>query len=146
VQSGTNISNSVKLSGGEYDRGLSGGASLANAVNATSNFAGGKPDTTARILDGTLSDGGSLQTSFLNTSSALNDEIRLSDVYRFQGTGTDIFVMQLSLSSVAEDSMLAYLDLSGNWVNAVDGNSGGTPTAFFAPTTRHRISISVTTE
>ena len=125
VQSGVTVSNDITLSGGSYHRALSGSTSLANAVDATSSFAGGNADTSATILDGTLSSSSTLQTTFVDSSSALNDQYRLSDVYRFQGTGSDVFVLQLSVTSVDADSFLAYLDANGEWVNAVFGNSGG---------------------
>jgi fibronectin-binding autotransporter adhesin len=120
----TATNNTVTLAGGEYERALAGGSNLANSVNATSSFSGGNADTAARILAGTLTTTGTLQTSFANTSSALNDEIRLSDVYSLQGTGTDIFVLQLSMTSIDADSFLGWLDTNGNWVNAVLGNTG----------------------
>ncbi|CAN5406910.1 hypothetical protein BH09VER1_BH09VER1_09670 [soil metagenome] len=124
VENGVAVENAVTLSGGEYDRALASSAHLANAVNATSSFAGGHADTTAKILDGILTSGTTLQTSFATTSSALNDEIRLSDVYSLHGTGTDIFVLELSMTSIDVHRMLGWLDPNGNWVNAVLGNTG----------------------
>ncbi|MEO6053480.1 MAG: autotransporter-associated beta strand repeat-containing protein, partial [Chthoniobacterales bacterium] len=124
IENGITAGNAVILSGGEYDRALASNANLAHAVNATSSFAGGKPDTNAMILEGVLTSGTTLQTSFANTSSALNDEIRLSDVYSFHGTGTDIFVLQLSMTSVGAGSYLGWLNDSNEWVNAVLGNTG----------------------
>jgi len=126
VASGVAVANPITLGGGEYDRAVNAGADLANAVNATSGFSGGQPATSAQILEGTLSAAGTLQTSFLAGSSATNDSLRISDVYRLQGTGSDVFVLQLSVTSVDTNSYLAYLDASGNWVNAVAGNTGGT--------------------
>ncbi len=55
---------------------------------------------------------------------------RLSDVYSFSGTGADIFVLELSMSSVEAGSYLAWLDTATNqWVNAVEGNTGNKATA-----------------
>ncbi len=120
----TGTNNAVTLSGGEYQRVLSG--NIAHAVDATSSFAGGDPDTTAQILAGALTASGTLSSAFANTSSALNDEIRLTDVYAFQGTGSDIFVLQLSFTATSPDAYLGWL--SGNqWVNARDGNTGNNP-------------------
>jgi autotransporter-associated beta strand protein len=117
--------NAVTLAGGEFDRALAGGASLANAVNATSRFAGGHADTTAKILQGTLANAATLSTSFSATSMAFNDEMRLSDVYHLEGTGSSIFVLELSMTSVEAGSYLGWLDTSSNtWVNAVEGNTG----------------------
>ncbi len=71
-----------------------------------------------------------LATSFATTSAATNDAIRLSDVYSFSGTGADIFVLELSMTSVATGSYLAWLDTATNqWVNAVEGNTGNNATA-----------------
>jgi len=129
VASGVAVANTVKLSGGAYDRAFSGTADLSHAVDATSDFAG-HLGATAAILEGTLTSGTGtlLQTSFAETSSALNDSIRLSDVYSLHGTGSDIFVLQLTMAGIGPDSYLAWLDTNGYWVNAVGGNSGGTAT------------------
>lgn len=118
------VANTVKLSGGGYNRAFSGTGDLAHAVDASSNFSGGR-DTSAAILAGTLSGASMLQTRFATTSSALNDSIRLSDVYSFQGTGTDVFALQLSIADAGPNTYLAWLDTNSNlWVNAVDGNTG----------------------
>lgn len=118
------VANTVKLSGGGYNRAFSGSASLAGAVDASSNFSGGR-DTSATILAGTLGGASMLQTRFATTSSALNDSIRLSDVYTFQGTGTDVFTLQLSIADAGPNTYLAWLDTNTNlWVNAVAGNTG----------------------
>ncbi|CAN5580088.1 hypothetical protein BH09VER1_BH09VER1_32260 [soil metagenome] len=125
VDTGVTVANAISLQGGQYQRALVPGASLANAVNATSSFAGGNPDTIAKILQGTLGSGATLTSRFANASSALNDQIRLSDVYSFHGTGSSIFVLQLSMTSVAAGSYLGWLDPNTNqWVNAVFGNTG----------------------
>lgn len=119
----TDTNNAVVLSGGEYQRVLSG--DIAHAVDATSSFVGGNPDTTAQILAGSLTASGTLSSGFASNSSALNDGIRLSAVYSLHGTGSDIFVLQLSMTSVGANSYLGWLDTNTNqWVNAVDGNTG----------------------
>ena len=129
----TGLNNAVTLAGGEYERALGSGADLANAVNATSSLASGKADTTASILQGTLSSDTTLTSNFASTSGALNEEIRLSDVYSFHGTGTDIFVLQLSMTGVDANSYLGWLDTSTNqWVNAVLGNTGVNDIEFIA--------------
>jgi autotransporter-associated beta strand protein len=122
VENGVTIGNEITLSGGGYTRVLNG--SLAHAIDSQSHFTGGRPDTAAQILGGVLSTTGTLSSSFANTSSALNDQIRLSDVYSLHGTGSDTFVLQLSLSSLAPGSVLGWLDENNQWVNAVDGNTG----------------------
>ncbi len=118
------VDNTVVLAGGGYNRVFSGSGNLAHAVDASSHFSGGR-DTSASILAGTLTSASMLQTRFATTSSALNDSIRLSDVYTFQGTGTDIFTLQLSIVDSGPNTYLAWLNTSSNtWVNAVDGNTG----------------------
>lgn len=139
VPTGVSIANAVTLAGGSYNRQMGSGASLVNAINSTSSIAGGQPDTTATLLDGTTSAVATLQSSFAATSGALNDTIRLSNVFTLSGvpvvnmpTGqTDTFVLQLTVSTVTGSSFLGWLDTNTNtWVNAVAGNIGGT--AFFA--------------
>ncbi len=128
VQVDVTVENTVILSGGAFDRELTIGQDLANAVDAVSSFAGGTPNTTASLLDGTLSAATTLTTGFSATSAALNDANRLSDVYHFEGTGTDIFVLELSLSSVGPGTYLAWLNGSNQWANAVEGNTGNNAT------------------
>jgi fibronectin-binding autotransporter adhesin len=124
VEFGTAVSNDIILSGGTYIRTLNG--SLVDAVNASSDLGG--MDTTARIAAGTLDSTAVLVTSFSATSIAENDAQRLSDVYAFAGTGSDLFVLELSITSPESASYLGWLD--GNvWVAAVDGNDGNNATA-----------------
>jgi T5SS/PEP-CTERM-associated repeat protein/autotransporter-associated beta strand protein len=136
VETGVSATNEIILSGGAYHRSLGAGADLSDAINASSAFASERPDTTAEILQGTLSAQGTLESSFQEHSAALNDAIRLSDVYSLHGTGEDLFVLQLSMTGLDADSYLGWLDTDtgsatyNKWVNAVEGNSGGTPTAF----------------
>jgi fibronectin-binding autotransporter adhesin len=121
VADGSAIGNEVELGGGTYARTLSG--NLANAVNATSDLGG--VDTTATILAGS-SGSTTLVTSFSASSTALNDEIRLSDVYSFHGTGSNVFVLELSFTATEPHSMLAWLN-GNEWVNARDGNFDNNP-------------------
>ena len=80
-----------------------------------------------------------MQSSFTAFSNAQNDDARQIDIFSLSGvpildvlTGrTDRFVLQLGVAGVTLDSVLSWFDPSENlWVNAVDGNFGGT--AFFA--------------
>ncbi len=137
IQTGTTISNSIVLHGGNLAQTFSAGTSLADAINTTSDPSG--TQTVAEILDGTTSSVATLQSSFAGFSLASNDVVRLSDVFSLSGvpvidglTGeTDTFVLQLQIVDVNADSFLGWLDPATNqWVNAVDGNIGGT--AFFA--------------
>jgi len=124
VESGVQITNAIMLSGGGYQRAVSG--NLTSAVNATSLLGG--VDTTAQILGGS-SGSTTLITSFSDASDALNDGIRRSDVYSFQGTGTSVFVLELSFVSPKPDAFLAWLNGENQWVNAVEGNLSGTNNA-----------------
>jgi fibronectin-binding autotransporter adhesin len=125
IESGFSIANDIVLAGGTFQRKITG--DLTHAVDATSSFAGGKPDTTAEILGGTSGTATTLVTSFSGTSLALNDGLRISDVYSLEGTGTNTFVLQLGIDQVTAASYLGWLDPETNeWVNAVEGNTGGT--------------------
>jgi len=124
VESGVQITNAIMLSGGGYQRAISG--NLTSAVNATSLLGG--VDTTAQILGGS-SGSTTLITSFSDASDALNDGIRRSDVYSFQGTGTSVFVLELSFASLEPGTFLAWLNGENQWVNAVEGNLSGTNNA-----------------
>lgn len=137
LETGVSLANVVHLSGGAYHREMAGGSNLADAINASSTFAGDRPDTAAEILQGTLTTNALLETHFSETSGALNDGTRQSDVYSLHGTGSDIFVLQLSISGLDSGSSLGWLDTDigsatyNQWVNAVEGNDGGMP-VFFA--------------
>ncbi len=129
--SGQALSNKVTFDDAvsEIKAEIAEGSSYAGMVTATSNLGYGRP-TTASVQAGTASAAVTLATSFATTSAATNDAIRLSDVYSFTGTGADIFVLELSMTSVEAGSYLAWLDTATNqWVNAVEGNTGNNATA-----------------
>ncbi len=92
-----------------------------NAYAASSSLGG--TNVTASLLAGTASAARTITTSMATTSAATNDNIRLSDVFNLQGTGTDIFVLQLQISDVVNGEFLGWLNGSNTWVNAVAGNS-----------------------
>ena len=106
---------------------------MGTTGNLTSSL-GGTP-TTAKILAGT--NNGTMTTlamSFAITPAvATNDGIRLSDVFSLSGVTnvggnqTNLFVLQLNASTVTSTSILGWLNSSNTWVNAVSGNTGGTP-------------------
>lgn len=124
VSSPGGVSNAITLSGGTYLRSFGPGSNLSGALDATSRFAGGNPDTSASILQGALTASGTTGTSFSSTSSALNDGLRVSDVYSIDGVGNDLFVLELSIAGLEEDAFLAWLDQSNTWINATLGNTG----------------------
>jgi autotransporter-associated beta strand protein len=122
IQAGFNVSNAVTLTGGAYSKNINSGT--AYAYVSTSNFAGGQADTTASLVAGTAGgvSGRSLSTSFTDTSAAVNDGIRTSDVFNLSGTSTDAFTLQLQVAGITSDSILGWNN-AGTWVNAVAGNS-----------------------
>lgn len=122
VDQGYAVANDVVLSGGEYQRRLTG--SLAHALDATSDLGG--VDTRASLLGG-ASVGTTLIASFSATSTASNDIIRRSDVYHFAGTDDAAFALELSFASTEQRLYLGWLD-GGQWTNAVDGNTANTAT------------------
>lgn len=75
-------------------------------------------DTTAKILSGTSGAARNLEMSFSDSSGAGNDVIRRSDVFTISGTATDAYVLQLTASGLAADSVLGWLNGSSQWVAA----------------------------
>ena len=136
--SGVRLSNKILLNN-EYDHQFKAGESLAHIVDASFVEDGFTTvTTTASILDGTASQDGLLQTSFSLYTRAGNDFYRKSAAYNLLGTGSDIFVLQISLSDISLGSYLSYLDSNQMWVKAVNGNTGGTSSRVFGaydPTT-----------
>lgn len=91
----------------------------------SSDFGSPEKATTATFMAGTATADRTLTLAFVESVSAVNDAIRLSDIFSLNGTGGDIFALQLSLDSLPLDAFLAWLDTNTNtWVNAVDGNTG----------------------
>lgn len=127
IESGVTVANDVVLSGGNVIREVNDGDALTVAVRSQL----GGVNTAAAILSGTASAGGALVADFQTTSSALNDEIRLSDVFRLSGVPvvigleTDQFTLQLSIASVTASNFLGWRNGNNVWVNAVLGNTGG---------------------
>jgi autotransporter-associated beta strand protein len=132
LQIGVAPTNSIVLNGGSLAQVIGAESSLVN-IPSSSHLGG--LDTTAQLLGGKASAVATLQSSFAANSGALNDVIRLSGVFSLSGvpildagTGrTDTFVLQLQIADVNADSFLGWLDPGTNqWVNAVNGNIGGT--------------------
>lgn len=125
VEEGHTIGNAVELRGGSYSRTVTG--SLAGRIDDTSDIAGGR-DTTAAILAGNNTATRYLTTGFSATSGAPDDGLRRSDVYHLDGTGAEIFVLELSFTSTEPDAFLGWLNGSNKWMNATLGNSLNTAT------------------
>ena len=116
------------LSGGNFNRTVRRYAAFTDAVNATSDLGG--ITTSASIRNGySFSNDRFLQTSFSLDSTASNDALRISDVYHFQGTASDAFVLQLGATTIASNSLLVWLNFDGEWVEAVDDNTWENATA-----------------
>jgi len=138
VETGVNFSNDVTLTGGTLAQKFNAGTQL-DTVRAFHGAVQGGIATEAKLLGGVTSSNTTLTGGFANSSPALNDGNRVSDVFSLNGvpiadvgTGqTDIFVLQIRIANVDANSFLGWLNPNTNlWVNAVDGNFGGT--SFFA--------------
>jgi len=129
VSSGNSIGNAVTLSGGTYSKDFASGNAYSLFGNPVSHFtADSKPDTAAAFLAGTAGAArNDVALSFATApgSAASNDASRISDVFSLNGTTNDTFVLQLSVAGVTATDILGYLS-GGQWVNAVQGNDGGT--------------------
>lgn len=127
------ISNAVTFSSVSSSYVLERAASSSFSAYAASSDLSGGIDTTASFLGGTASTARTLSTSFATTAPATNDGLRQSDVFKLDGTGTDIFVLQLQVGSLEAGNFLGWLDGSNSWVNAVTGNSstGGSAVSNF---------------
>ncbi len=118
------IANAVVFNSAASSYVLERASGQSLAVYAASSDLSGGIDTAASILAGTAGSSRTLTTSFSTIAVATNDGGRLSDVFSLAGTSTDLFVLQLDLSSALESfAYLAWLN-GGSWVNAVNGNTG----------------------
>ena len=125
---GASVSNAIQLAGGSLARNLPASANLAGALNVIS--ADGPEQTGATILSGTTTAATTLEVGFTATPAftATNDSGRISDVLSLEGTGTETFALQLAVDGVTASSFLGWFDAdTGQWANAVAGNTGGDP-------------------
>lgn len=122
---------------------LEEGGALVHAVGAgsayglgttgavSSRIAPGSETTVAILQAQAASTATEIVLSMAGTSSAANDAMRRSDVAALSGiAGSDVYVIQLSLSTASEGRLVWLDPQRQEWVNAVEGNSGGT--ALFA--------------
>ena len=83
--------------------------------------------STASLLAGNAGGARSVTSSW--SSDAHGNAGVKSDVLTLNGTGNDLFVLQMSSTGVVADACLAWYNPGTNqWVNAVLGNDGGTGT------------------
>lgn len=110
---------------------FTGEATLHAAFSSGSSFQGlsaqsnlGARDVRATLLHGNASADRTVAISFTEEAIASNDELRISDAFSLTGTGGDLFVLELQLStSSGEGAFLAWLNDDGEWVNATLGNT-----------------------
>ena len=128
----------VRLNGGTLSVNINSGSNgIANAVTFTSTSASyqlrraagaafseysassqlGGVNTSVAFLAGSASGVETMTTSF----SAVPSVEILSDVFSLNGTGTDTFTLQLTVTGVSSTAYVGWLN-GGDWVNAVDGN------------------------
>jgi autotransporter-associated beta strand protein len=105
---------------------------IFGASEAVANFgkitSAGTHETTAALLNGTLSGADSVRASFKEISLASNDEIRVSDVLSLDGLSGEVFVLQLSYDEELAVALfgsesavrMGWLD-GGEWVMAAEG-------------------------
>jgi autotransporter-associated beta strand protein len=141
ISSGTTIGNDITVSNATAsvirkvainDGLITPGAddyTVGTAGTLKSSFGDVARDTTAKILAGTNSSTTTAATLSMNFSASAplgttNDSIRRSDVFSINGTtGSDLYVLQLSASGLAADSVLGYHN-GTIWDLAINGNSG----------------------
>jgi len=130
VTAGTKVSNDVTFAGGgSVQRAVTSGSGYD--LGTTGTVASANPGgvaTSVALLDSQASSAPTTLDFSLSTAPtsgfAVNDHTRVSDVFSLSGTGTDIFVLQLSIATgLAGNSFLAWLNAEGVWVNAVEGNN-----------------------
>ncbi len=138
IREGYDVSNAITLTGGSLARQIGSGTGLSSLSAYVGDVSGGQT-TRARFLDGETSAAATITGGYTLASSALNDSARVGEVFHLGGVPvvdgltreTDTFVLQLGLSPewLTEHSYLAWLNPATNlWVNAVEGNFGGTAT------------------
>ena len=94
-----------------------------------STIVGGDHTTTCELLGGTAGDDRTIAMAWRQAAGGEKSEL-ISDVLSLEGTGDDTYVLQMSYNaSWGTSAYLAWLD-GNEWVNAVAGNMGGTPTFF----------------
>ena len=137
-----NVSNTIVITGTSAAVLLptSTGAQ-ASTFAAGSNFRGWQRqsgmgnNTQAQLLGGT--NGAAAATVTTSWSASPNPTKIISDVLNFKGTGTSTFALQLSYAATGKGAAwensfasLGWLNGSSQWVNAIDGNTGGTPAKY----------------
>ena len=134
------LSHTVSSNTGNLSSTLAGDTDLGSQAvkyHGSSDAGGG---TTATLLDGTLSVESTIAIDGWRVGATNEEGVRNlpSDAFNLSGTGSDIYVIQINYDDsslggleaeiVADEKLrLAWMN-GGKWVNAVEGNSDGTPT------------------
>jgi autotransporter-associated beta strand protein len=136
IDAGVDIQNAITLAdtgaAASVIHAVMAGDDLSKTLNVTSSIGG--TDTTAVILSGIASQDGMITVDFDVSAAASNDGRRISDVFTLsgvpsllEGTAKVTFTLELTVSEPLDNSaFIAWLDGSNTWVNAVNGNTGGT--------------------
>ncbi len=128
ISSGVTINNDIVVQGGHVERAIGSGSTYSlGASGEVVSSVGGTTTKAALVASQGASGNNTLTYSFSASSSgfAINDAGRQSDVLTLNGTGSDIFVLELQVATVSSSSFLAWYDEGSEaWVNAVDGNIG----------------------
>lgn len=128
IEEGITTSNALTFSntstGSGLERALDTGHSFSTGVGSFQSSLAGGTSVGAALIDGTASAATILAMRFATQSSAINDDIRASDVFSIFGTGNDLFVLQLSMSNLSDGAHIVWLDGSDEWINASDGTTG----------------------
>lgn len=126
VDSNVTLANNVVVAGGHVERAVETGSEYNLGTTGEVSSGSSPLSTSVNLLAGSASSETTLAYSFSSTPgfSASNDGARISDVFSLEGTGDDVFVLQLTVPGVTESSFLAWYD-GESWVNAVLGNYEG---------------------
>ena len=135
----TNVANVINITGTNASVRLQTSAGALNSnFAANSNFRGWQRQsslgkgTLAQFLGGTATSGAATVTSSWTAST--NTTRIVSDVIDIKGINGTTFALQLNYADPSKGAawenanvFLGWLNSSTQWVNAVDGNAGGTP-------------------
>ncbi len=129
LNAGITYNGDIHLAGGTVENVVTAGN--AYTLGNTGTVVSDSPKSTVAAIAASqqASQNATLEYSFSETLAgggfAANDQGRLSDVLSLEGTGDDIFVLQLQVAQVHNKAFLGWFDSNTNeWVNAVEGNTG----------------------
>jgi len=119
------VTNRVRMTGGNYQRFVYEGQDYS-VIGTLESGAGSQMDWLAGVVKGDEL----LSFNISESSSALDDGLRLSSVFTFEGSGEALLTLAISDVRLGEGSYLAYLDADTNrWRPVMEGNTGNNATA-----------------